>query len=255
MKLRLVLCSVPFLFIAPAVASATGYDIPPPPAEGSAWILDLAGVIDDADRAEIEATQQKVNADYGAPIVVVTVTRLSDYGATPGELETFARSWFDTWAIGSADQNTGMLMLVSLEDRKARIELGADWGHDWDGHAARIMSGDMIPQFKAGDYSEGIKSGVVSLASMAEMGPDATPPAVTMSNPVSSPSPFPWFLILVIGGPIAFVIFMIVITGGGSSSSGSSWSSSSSSSSWSSGGGGFDSGGGFSGGGGASGDW
>jgi uncharacterized protein len=65
---------------------------------------------------------------------------------------------------------------VSVDDRRARIELGADWGHDWDAHAQRIMDEQIIPQFKQGNYSRGIVDGAEALLEMAKRGPHSHPP-------------------------------------------------------------------------------
>lgn len=43
-------------------------------------------------------------------------------------VEQYARQLFDHWGPGFKDRNYGILLLVSVGDRKARIELGAGWG-------------------------------------------------------------------------------------------------------------------------------
>jgi uncharacterized protein len=52
---------------------------------------------------------------------------------------------------------------VAAGDRKAKIELGAGYGHARDRDAARIMNRRVLPSFRAGNYAEGITRGVKAL--------------------------------------------------------------------------------------------
>ena len=93
-------------------------------------------------------------------------------------IETFAHFLFDQWEIGAVeiagfDPETlyrGILLLVSKGDRKARIQLGAGWGRQADGICKQIMDRVIVPKFKQGNFSEGIKNGFESLAGMLTQG-------------------------------------------------------------------------------------
>ena len=90
---------------------------------------------------------------------------MAEYGGGGMRIETFARLLFDQWQVGIAklggqNWNTGILLLVSVGDRKARIELGAGWGREKDHLCQQIMDERMIPRFKQGDFSGGISAGV-----------------------------------------------------------------------------------------------
>lgn len=78
---------------------------------------------------------------------------------------------FNQWEIGHAkleqqDWNTGILLLVSKNDRKARIERGAGWGRREDALCQQIMDEHIIFHFKQGQVSEGIVAGVEALDKM-----------------------------------------------------------------------------------------
>ena len=48
------------------------------------------------------------------------------YLETPNEsIEAFATALFNTYGIGNMPKNNGVLLLVAVRDRKARIELGS----------------------------------------------------------------------------------------------------------------------------------
>ena len=135
-------------------------------------MVDYAGMISDADRAKITELSAAMLKDKAAPIIVVTINSMAEHGGEGLRIETFARLLFDKWGIGPATLgkdpwNYGILLLVSREDRKARIELGAGWKRDKDAQAQQIMDELIIPQFKAGNFSTGILAGVEGLDKMA----------------------------------------------------------------------------------------
>ena len=136
------------------------------------FILDKAGVIDQADAKHIRELADDLLTAKAAPIVVVTIDSMANYGGGGLRIETFARLLFDQWGIGPEQLgdnswNYGILLLISTGDRKARIELGAGWKRDKDDVAQQIMNELIVPEFKRGNYSTGIVAGVEGLDHMA----------------------------------------------------------------------------------------
>jgi uncharacterized protein len=193
--------------------------IPPVPSGGD-FLNDYAEIIDADTERRIGEFQERAFEDHGTPIVVVTVFSMAEYGFPNATIEEFAMEWFNAWGIGSEDQNTGVLLLVSVDDRKARIELGADWGRKWDDHCKSIMDGEIIPRFKAGDYPAGILDGAEALYEMATLGPEGTIPAAPLMQrlkegpPLSPMSPIPALsAYLLIGIAVICIIAAIFVPG------------------------------------------
>ncbi|HEX7377532.1 MAG TPA: TPM domain-containing protein [Pirellulales bacterium] len=227
------------------------------------FIVDLADLISSGDEAKIRQLATSLLNEKATPIVVVTIESMAKYHGAGMRIETFARLLFDQWGIGQAkigDQlwNTGILLLVSRDDRKARIELGAGWRHDQDSLAQHIMNEQIVPRFRQGDFSGGILAGVEALDKMAR--------GLELPHP-----PTPWWQPWLVIGAIGLMIFTVVslIRRGSSGWAWLLWGvvfsilgyllySFLNSSRNSGGGGGFSGGsfgGGFSGGGGATGSW
>lgn len=227
------------------------------------FIVDLAGLISSSDKVHIRETATKLLNDKATPIIVVTIESMANYGGAGMRIETFAHLLFDQWAIGQAKLdgqlwNTGILLVVSRDDRKARIELGAGWKHEQDALAQQIMDEQIVPRFRQGDFSGGIVAGVEALDKMAR----------GLELPKA---PTPWWQPLLIAGAVAIMIFTVVslIRRGASGWAWLLWGAVFSiigyllysflrSSMSSGGGGGFSGGsfgGGYSGGGGATGSW
>ena len=142
-----------------------------PPGERE-FIVDLATILDPADEQKIRGICDKLLTDTAAPIIVVTIESMNKYGGAGLRIETFATLLFNQWGIGHAKigkqvLNHGILLLVSIGDRKARIELGAGWGHEKDDVCRRIMDDQIVKRFKGGDFRGGILAGVEALEKMA----------------------------------------------------------------------------------------
>lgn len=162
------------ILLSLAALAQSALKIPARPADHS-FIYDTTGTLQGEDEIDLKELQQAAFANHDTPIVVVVIDRMAAYGTASG-IESFTQTWFDEWGIGSEDPNTGILLLVSLQDRRARIELGADWGRKWDEHCQGIMNDQIVPKFKKNRYPDGIIQGVRSLAEMAALGPEAEPP-------------------------------------------------------------------------------
>lgn len=230
------------------------------------FIADKAEMISPEDEAKIKKLCGEVLRKTAVPLIVVTITSLNDYKAADGDIARYAKELFNKWGIGRPEvtlkgskeklaRNFGVLLLVSKNDRKARIELGADWGRTKDDACKKIMAEYIIPSFKRGDFSGGIRVGAEALA------------AIIMEKELPR-VPRPWWHYLLIVVFIGLLIFTVVslIRRGGSGWAWLFWAAVFGLLGWllmtwlrsSAGRGGFSGGsfgGGFSGGGGATGSW
>jgi uncharacterized protein len=136
----------------------------PWPEPDSGYVTDIAGVLSDSRESRLEQWLLKVEQRQGTEIIVVTIRSISDYpGTTNQSIESFATGLFDRWGIGNLPRNDGILLLIAIEDRKARIELGAGYGRARDRDAERIMQNVITPQFRKGNYGKGITDGVEAI--------------------------------------------------------------------------------------------
>lgn len=240
------------------------------------FVRDESHLLTPEDVKKINAIGDKLLTEKATPIIVVTIDSMAKHGGTGMRIETFANLLFDQWAVGvvkvnGQDWNTGILLLVSKEDRRARVELGDHWRHDQDRLAQQIMGEQIVPRFKQGDFPGGILAGVDALDKMARgltLPPPAKGSAGGLMGGGTSEGPPQWLMIVLAIGAVVTIISLIR-----SGSKGWAWlgwgllfgligtvlySFLSNHNSGGSGGGGYSGGGfdgGFSGGGGATGDW
>lgn len=131
------------------------------------WIVDKAAMIGPAEAGEINALAAALMKEQQVPLLVVTVPSLLELNAAHLTVERYASALFDHWGIGSERRNYGMLLLVSRDDRRARIELGAAWAGRHDADAKQVMDTLLIPAFRRGDFSGGILAGARGMDAMA----------------------------------------------------------------------------------------
>ncbi|MDV6225946.1 YgcG family protein [Nitratireductor aquimarinus] len=234
-------------------------------------VVDDAGILNAETTARLTGKLEAFEQKSSDQIVVATIRSLD------GEaLEPFANRLFRAWGLGQAGEDNGVLLLVALDDRKMRIEVGYGLeGTLTDLHSKLIIENTMVPAFRAGDYAAGIDGAVDDIIMVLEGNAAELEARARRSQQQDDSIPWPTILFFIVWGTFFFGGFAMALLppifgrkiGPGQyewlgmkvnykKSSGRSGRSSSGG--WSSGGssgGGFSGGGGSSGGGGASGSW
>ena len=136
------------------------------------FVVDGAKLLDAAATQKVKGICGKLLKEKATPILVVTIPSMASCGAKGWRIESFAQVLFDQWGIGhkkirGQSWNHGILLLISKGDRKARIQLGAGWGHREDKLCQEIMDTRIVPFFKKGEFGKGVVAGVEALDKMA----------------------------------------------------------------------------------------
>lgn len=143
--------------LGPAPAAAQTY-----PDEPGGGIADLANALAPADADSIRAALYRMRANPGVEVRVLTVRNVAAYGASSPE--AFATAIYNHWNLGYQQRQDGVLVLLSVDDRFTRIELGDGVPAEQDAEARRIVDEQMVPRLRAGDVSGGLREGVLGLA-------------------------------------------------------------------------------------------
>lgn len=237
-----------------------GQDILPKP-NPPKLVNDAAGVLSAEDAARLEKKLVAYDDSTSTQVAIVLVRTLNDY-----PIEEYALKLFRTWGIGNKKTNNGVLILAAIGDRKIRIEVGYGLeGAIPDIIANQIIRNDIGPNFRSGNYYEGLDAATESIIKAAA-GEYKAPEGYNKGKEGGGGSILKFIIIAIIiiiilsnmnrGGGGGFMSRRgyrgfgppIFFPGGGGGSGGGGWSGG--------GGGGFGGfGGGSSGGGGASGGW
>jgi len=127
------------------------------------YINDFAGIIQPVDAQMLREKLQALEQQTGIEGTVVAVNSLEAYGAGSESIEAFATGLFNAWGVGNKGKNNGFLILLSVQDRKCRIELGDGYGSQYNGRMQDIVENTMVPRFKADEYSRGLYEGTLAV--------------------------------------------------------------------------------------------
>jgi uncharacterized protein len=123
------------------------------------YVSDFAGIIPENVARNIKILARELENKTGAELAVVTI---SDLGGQ--NLETYAVDLFEQWGIGKKGRDNGILILVSVAERKIRIEVGYGLeGIIPDGRAGQIIREQITPAFKEGDFGAGLWLGSLAV--------------------------------------------------------------------------------------------
>jgi uncharacterized protein len=157
--------------VAPRDTRLIKLDAPP---EGDP-LLDRAQIVHADDARAIRDVAERTRAELKIPLIVVTIESMAEYAPSLAteRIETFSTLLFNSWRLGDERMSTAILFLVSVRDRQARIELGEAFRGGENSTAREILDTRVIPEFKAGQFSLGVRLGVEALAAMARKEVDA----------------------------------------------------------------------------------
>jgi uncharacterized protein len=180
---------------------ANAQNIPPWP-NPPTLVNDFAGVL---LKNEDDALEHKVVAYFDSTstqIAIVTLKSIGDYEVSQVSLKILR-----DWGIGTKGKNNGILILVSLEDRKLRIETGSGMeGVLPDAIANDIINRIIKPNFREGHYYEGLDGAVDAIIKAAAGEYKADP---RKSKPGISPGGVFLLIMLIV------IIVSIIGRGGG----------------------------------------
>jgi uncharacterized protein len=145
--------ALPVLLACAALArAALALDVP----YLSGRVNDDASLFDAATAANLDRTLKDYETKTGRQFVVLTIPSLGD-----DALEDYSIKVARTWKLGTKGKDDGILLLVSRDDHKVRIEVGYGLeGTLPDALCGRIIRDEMVPRFRGGDFAGGVTAGV-----------------------------------------------------------------------------------------------
>ena len=126
----------------------------------SGYVNDFAHVVPADQAQDLENYLSDVEQRTGAQIAVVTLPSVEG-----GDIDRAAVELFKAWGIGQKGKDNGILILASIGDRRARIEVGYGLeGVITDADAGDILRQQVYPYFKQKQYGQGLSNAAHAVA-------------------------------------------------------------------------------------------
>ena len=126
-------------------------------------VNDYANIINGSTEEKLSSYLQQLDEQQGIQIAVLTVPSLNG-----DDIASFSMKVAEDWKIGNSKTDKGALLVVAYQEHDLRIEVG--YGLEdklTDAKCGLIIRNVIIPQFRDGDYSEGILLGVQNMGGIA----------------------------------------------------------------------------------------
>ena len=141
--------------------------VPLPPLQQR--VTDLTGTLAPGQQAELVSRLQALETTKGAQLAILLLP-----STQPEAIEQFGIRLAEVWKLGRKGVDDGAIIIVAKNDRRMRIEVGYGLeGAIPDAVAKRIISEQMAPRFKQGDYFGGLSAAVDQLAQRMDAGAPA----------------------------------------------------------------------------------
>lgn len=126
-------------------------------------VVDKAGILSRDESEKIEDFLLDLNNRSQVQIAVLIIPSLE------GEpIEDYSMQVAEKWKLGSKEKDSGALLVVAVKDKKLRIEVGYGLEENLtDSRSGQIIRNFIAPQFRSGNYGEGIYDGIKAMAAYA----------------------------------------------------------------------------------------
>jgi len=144
----LIILSISFLLVG---SLARAYSLPGQP---TGFVNDFAGVLTAEERRALETKLAQFDKDTSNQISIAIIKDLG--GDT---VDNYANKLFGDWKIGQDKKDNGVLILVAINDRQMRIEVGYGLeGALTDAISSQIITNTLRPAFRSNDYYGGLNT-------------------------------------------------------------------------------------------------
>lgn len=241
------------------------------PEKPSTLVNDYSGALSIEQRAMLEKKLVAFDDSSSTQISIAILKSVGDY-----DINEYAVELGRKWGVGQSGKNNGIMIVVAVGDRKISIQTG--YGVEGalpDVYAKRIIDEDIKPNFRNGDYYQGLDDATTEIIKYTKGEYKNDKPRVSSKSKNGGIGSVAVIIIIVVviiiimrkggGGGGSEVIggrgasnalFWAMLFGSGGGRGGNSWGSGGFGGGSSGGGGGFGGfGGGSFGGGGSSGSW
>ena len=176
-------------------------------------VTDLTHTLTPEQTTQLNQALLQFSQAKGSQVAVLIIP-----STQPEDIAQYSIRVVDAWKLGREKQDDGVLLLVAMQDKKMRIEVGYGLeGAIPDLVAKRIINEVMQPAFKRGDFYGGIQGAVNTIMRLIDGEQLAAPEASNQTQTIEGMLPLLLFGGLIFGGILRSIFgefFGGALTGG-----------------------------------------
>jgi uncharacterized protein len=159
---RLSSCGALIIVLLAALLATPAVALDVPPLAGR--VVDLAHILPNST-VESLTTQLAAHETKSSNQVAVLIIPSLEGDA----IEEFSHRVATAWKLGQKGTDNGALLLMAIQERKVRIEVGYGLeGVLTDARSAQIIRNEIVPRFRAGDMPGGVTAGINTILKTIE---------------------------------------------------------------------------------------
>jgi uncharacterized protein len=168
------------------------------------YVSDYMNLLDSQTRIKITEAIQTIEQSTGAEVAII----IQDSLPANSSIEEQALAYLSEWKIGKKGKDNGIVLLIIDDEANRYHSYRFETGYGLEGQLTDAALGqigreEMVPQFRSGNYGDGILAAVIRIGQVlgADMG--AIPKPKKHTSGVKG-----------LGGLIFIIIFIMLILGG-----------------------------------------
>jgi uncharacterized protein len=192
--MRQILLAFALVSVIAVQAQYTVETIPNTKLTTGSYVSNPDNVISEITITKIDSILIQLEKQTTVQVAVVAVNSIGD-----NDLFEFAQALFNKWGLGNKSNDNGLLILLAKDDHQIRIHTGDGLeGTLPDATCKKIERDFMLPEFKNGNYDNGMLAGITAVNRILTDARYAEELNATESNEN------------VIGDYTAFIIFLLI---------------------------------------------
>jgi uncharacterized protein len=162
--------------------------------------MDLGDFLSESEEQDLSAFAYEIYSHNGPQITILTVPDLQGF-----EIEDFSIRVAEKWQLGSKEKDNGLLVVLSKQERKVRIEVGNGIEGEITDYDTAQFTRTIFPDlFKQGKFHTGFRIFLEEVAKKFNIQTNAPPTKYVRRAPKRVSIPNGEFIIMAIIGILAF---------------------------------------------------
>lgn len=134
-----------------------------PKPEPAVFVNDYAQVLSRTEIQQLEEKLRQFDKTTSNQLAIVILPSLEG-----NIIDILANQWFKAWGIGQKNKDNGLLILIAIQDRKMRIEVGYGLNKVvTSSEAQKVIENQLKPNFRNNQFFKGLDEATTYLMGLA----------------------------------------------------------------------------------------